>query len=103
RRAFGMERELGIKLMRALVDAGFIAEDQRADATIEKVALEAGLNREQLKAALKYAREHKWVAETNKASWCIVTPQSRTSSEGLGCGRERAEMFVTRTARKGSH
>ena len=48
-----MEREAAVKLMRALVDAGFIADDQRADAAIEKVALEAGLNREQLKAALK--------------------------------------------------
>ena len=73
RRAYGMERELAIKLMRALIDAGFIADDQRADAAIEKVALEAGINREQLKVALKYAREHKWVAETNKAAWSIVT------------------------------
>jgi hypothetical protein len=68
-----MEREAAVKLMRALVDAGFIADDQRADAAIEKVALEAGLNREQLKAALKYARERKWVAETNKAaSWSML-------------------------------
>ena len=73
RRAYGMEREAAVKLMRALVDAGYIADDQRADAAIEKVALEAGLNREQLKAALKYAREQKWVAETNKAAWSIVT------------------------------
>jgi uncharacterized protein (DUF433 family) len=72
-RAYGMERELPIKLMRVLVDAGFIANDQRADAAIEKVALEAGINREQLKAALKYARAHKWVAETNKAAWSVVT------------------------------
>ena len=53
RRAYGMERELAIKLMRALVDVGFIADDQRADAAIEKVALEAGINREQLKVALR--------------------------------------------------
>jgi uncharacterized protein (DUF433 family) len=59
--------------MRALVDAGYIADDQRADAAIEQVALEAGLSREQLKAALKYAREQKWVAETNKAAWSVVT------------------------------
>ena len=68
-----MEREAAIKLMRALVDAGYIADDQRADAAIEQVALEAGLSREQLKAALKYAREQKWVAETNKAAWSVVT------------------------------
>jgi hypothetical protein len=73
RRAYGMEREAAVKLMRALVDAGFIPDDQRADAAIEKVALEAGLNREQLKAALKYAREQKWVAETNKAAWSMFT------------------------------
>ena len=71
RSAYGMEREAAVKLMRA--DAGFTADDQRGDAAIEKVALEAGLNREQLKAALKYAREQKWVAETNKAAWSIVT------------------------------
>jgi hypothetical protein len=29
--------------MRALVDAGFIADDQRANTAIEKVALDAGL------------------------------------------------------------
>ena len=68
-----MERKFAIKLMRALVDGEFIADDQRADAAIEKVALEAGLNREQLKVALRYAREHKW-AETNKAAWSVVTP-----------------------------
>ena len=61
RSAYGMEREAAVKLMRALVDAGFIADDQRADAAM------------QLKAALKYAREQKWVAETNKAAWSIVT------------------------------
>jgi DNA-binding phage protein len=68
-----MEREAAVKLMRALVDAGYIADDQRADAAIEQVAREAGLSREQLKAALKYAREQKWVAETNKAAWSVVT------------------------------
>jgi len=68
-----MDREAAIKLVRALVDAGFVADDQRADAAMEKAALEAGLNREQLKAALKYAREHKWIAETNKAAWSVVT------------------------------
>jgi hypothetical protein len=67
RRVDGMEKEAALNLMRALVDAGFIADDQRADAAIEKVGLEAGLNHEQLKTALKYAREQKWVAETNKA------------------------------------
>jgi hypothetical protein len=52
-----MEREAAVKLMRALVDAGYIADDQRADAAIEKVALEAGLNREQLKAAFRERTE----------------------------------------------
>jgi hypothetical protein len=68
-----MEKEAAIKLMRALVDAGFSADDQRADAAIEKAGLEAGLNREQLKAALKYAREHKWIADANKAAWSALT------------------------------
>ena len=45
----------------------------RADAAIEKAGLEAGLDREQLKAALKYAREHKWIADTNKAAWSALT------------------------------
>ena len=81
RRAFGMEREAAVKLMRALVDAGFIADDQRADAAIAKVALEAGLNGEQFKADLKYAKEQKWVAETNKAAWSIVT------QAGIGAAR----------------
>jgi hypothetical protein len=68
-----MEKEAAVKLVRALVDAGFIADDQRADAAIEKVGLEAGLNREQLKSALKYAREQSWIADTNKAAWSVVT------------------------------
>ena len=67
-----MEREAAVKLMRALVDAGFIADDQRADAAIEKVALEAGLDREQLEAALKYAKEQKWIAETNKHAYPLA-------------------------------
>jgi hypothetical protein len=68
-----MEKEAAIKLMRAMLDAGFIADDQRADAAVEKVGFEGGLNRAQLKAALKYAREHKWIAETNKAAWSVLT------------------------------
>jgi hypothetical protein len=71
RRAYGMEA--AVKLMRALVDAGFVADDQRADAAIEKVGLEAGLNRERLKSALKYARDQNWIADTNKAAWSMVT------------------------------
>jgi hypothetical protein len=39
RRAYGMESEAAVKLMRALVDAGYIADDQRADAAIAKVAI----------------------------------------------------------------
>jgi hypothetical protein len=35
RRACGMDREAAAKLMRALVDAGFIVDDQRADAAVE--------------------------------------------------------------------
>ncbi len=73
RRAYGMDRKIAIKLVRALVDAGFIADDQRADAAMEKVALEAGFNREQLKIALKYAKDQKWIAETDKAAWSVVT------------------------------
>ena len=44
----------------------------RADIAVEKVALEAGLNREELKAALKYAREQKWIADFNKAAWGVT-------------------------------
>jgi hypothetical protein len=32
-----MDREFAMKLIRALVDAGFIADDQRADTAMEKV------------------------------------------------------------------
>ena len=39
RRTYGMEKEAAIKLMRAMLDAGFIADDQRADAAVEKVGL----------------------------------------------------------------
>ena len=85
-----MDREAAVKLMRALVDAGFIVDDQRADAAVEKVALEAGLNREQLKAALKYAREQKWIGDSDKAAWCAslkpgLTRQMRDSCKR--CGR----------------
>ncbi len=73
RRAYGMERDTAVKLIRALIGAGFVADDQRADTAMEKAALEAGLNREQLKADLKYAKEQKWIAETNKAAWSVIT------------------------------
>jgi hypothetical protein len=68
-----MEREAGLKLLQALIDAGFTADDQRADMAIEKVAREAGLERDQFRAALRYAREQGWIAETNKAAWSTVT------------------------------
>jgi hypothetical protein len=48
-----MERDTAVKLIRALIDAGFVADDQRAETAIEKAALKAGLNREQLKARLE--------------------------------------------------
>ena len=68
-----MEREAALKLMRALVDLGFIADDQRMDAAIEKVGLDAGLNREQLKAAANMRLKKAWIAEANKAAWSVVT------------------------------
>jgi hypothetical protein len=68
-----MDRDAAIGVIKSLIDAGFVADDQRADAAIEKVALEAGLSREQFKAALKYAREQKWIADSNKAAWSVVT------------------------------
>jgi hypothetical protein len=73
RRTYGMEKEAAVKLIRALIEAGFVADDQRADLAIEKAALEAGLSREQLKAALKYAKQQKWIAEANKAAWSVIT------------------------------
>ena len=39
-----MERDTAVKLIRALIESGFVADDQRADTAIEKAALEAGLN-----------------------------------------------------------
>jgi hypothetical protein len=73
RSANAMDRDAAIGVIKSLIDAGFVADDQRADAAIEKVALEAGLSREQFKAALKYAREQKWIADSNKAAWSVVT------------------------------
>jgi hypothetical protein len=68
-----MDREAALKLIRALVNSGFVPDDQRMDVAIDKIGFQAGLNPKQLKAAWSYAIEQRWIAETDKAAWSIVT------------------------------
>ena len=67
-----MDRADAIRLLRALVAAGMDTRAPRANAWIEKKALEIGLEG-QFVSALAYAGNEGWLADAPRRGWTSLT------------------------------
>ena len=68
-----MDRADAIRLLQALADAGMDTRAPRANAWIEKKALEIGLEGNQFVSALTYAGNEGWLAHAPRRDWTSLT------------------------------
>ena len=70
---FQMDRTDAIRLLEALVAAGMTTRRPRANAWIEKKALEIGLEGRQFVSALAYAGNEGWLVDARRRGWSSLT------------------------------
>jgi len=70
---FQMDRSDAIRLLTALVAAGMNTHAPRANAWIEKKALQIGLEGNQFASALAYAGNESWLADAPRKGWTSLT------------------------------
>ena len=68
-----MDRADAIRLLKALVAAGMDTRAPRANAWIEKKALEIALEGNQFVSALAYAGNEGWLADAPRRGWTSLT------------------------------
>ena len=68
-----MDRTDAIRLLEALVSAGMNTRRPRANAWIEKKALEVGLEGSQFVSALAYAGNEGWLVDAHQRGWSSLT------------------------------
>ena len=68
-----MDRTDAIRLLEALVAAGMNARRSRANAWIEKKALEIGLEGSQFVSAVAYAGNEGWLVDARQTGWSSLT------------------------------
>ena len=68
-----MDRADAIRLLQALADAGMDTRAPRANAWIEKKALEIGLEGSHFVSALAYAGNEGWLADAPRRGWTALT------------------------------
>ena len=78
-----MDRADAIRLLQALADAGMDTHAPRANAWIEKKALEIGLEGSQFISALAYAGNEGWLADTPaRRGWTSLTRAGAAIASG---------------------
>jgi hypothetical protein len=68
-----MDRADAIRLLRALAAAGTNTRAPKANAWIQKKALEMGLEGSQFVSALAYAGNEGWLADAARRGWICLT------------------------------
>jgi hypothetical protein len=68
-----MDRSDAIRLLEVLVAAGMDTRAPRANAWIEKKALQIGLEGNQFVSALAYAGNECWLADAPRKGWISLT------------------------------
>jgi hypothetical protein len=68
-----MDRTDAMRLLRALVAAGMNTRAPRANAWIEKKALEIGLEGSQFVSAIAYAGNEGWLVDASQRGWSSLT------------------------------
>jgi hypothetical protein len=72
-----MDRADAIRLLKVLVAAGMDTRAPRANAWIEKKALEIGLEGNQFVSALAYAGNEGWLVDAARRDWTSLTRVSQ--------------------------
>jgi hypothetical protein len=70
---FQMDRANAIRLLKALAAAGMDTRTPRADAWIQKKALEIGLEGSQFVSAIAYAGNEGWLVDAPRKGWTSLT------------------------------
>jgi hypothetical protein len=70
---FQMDRSDAIRLLKALVAAGMDTRAPKANAWIQKKALEIGLEGNQFASALAYAGNEGWLVDAPRTGWTSLT------------------------------
>jgi hypothetical protein len=70
---FQMDRANAIRLLKALAAAGMDTRTPRADAWIQKKALEIGLEGSQFVSAIAYAGNESWLVDARQRGWSSLT------------------------------
>jgi hypothetical protein len=68
-----MDRADAMRLLTALVAAGMDTRAPRANAWIQKKALEIGLDRKQFVSAVAYAGNERWLVDAPRTGWTFLT------------------------------
>jgi len=68
-----MDRADAIRLLEALVAAGMDTRAPRANAWIQKKALQIGLEGNQFVSAFAYAGNEGWLADAPRTDWTVLT------------------------------
>jgi hypothetical protein len=68
-----MDRADAIRLLQALVAAGLDTRAPRANAWIQKKALQIGLESSQFVSAFAYAGNEGWLADAPRTGWTSLT------------------------------
>jgi len=89
-----MDRADAIRLLQALADAGMDTHAPRANAWIEKKALEIGLEGNQLVSALAYAGNEGWLADGPRKGWTSLTRAGAAMPAVLQFGETLGQAFV---------
>ena len=76
-----MDHADAIRLLQALVAAGMDTRAPRANAWIEKKALEIGLDGDQFVSALAYAGNEGWLADAARRDWTSLTRAGQAISK----------------------
>ena len=77
-----MDRADAIRLLQALADAGMDTHAPRANAWIEKKALEIGLDGNQLVSALAYAGNEGWLVDGPRKGWTSLNRAGAAIASG---------------------
>jgi 2-hydroxychromene-2-carboxylate isomerase len=70
-----------IRLLRALVARGANSKEPMANAWITQVALEIGLDGDELNSALAYALTQNWLEDSNMTGRTLLTPAGEGAEE----------------------
>jgi hypothetical protein len=88
-----MDRTDAIRLLESLVAAGMNTRAPKANAWIEKKALQIGLEGNQFVSALAYAGNEGWLADAPRKGWTSLTRAGEAIESSIRRQQQRARSL----------